>query len=707
MRHDGHASTGRHEDRGRARLASRRSRLRCSAALLAGAGLGGAPDWLDPVDLSKPGRDASQPGDRDGRRRQHRRGLGAAEHRRTPSYNLQISTRAPGGAFTAPRRPRDQVDRTRTLAMTARRGSGRRLEALRKPRSIRRRQLRDPGRDPAPRRLLLRRRSTVYTRPGAVIPQDAPGGRSAPAATSPSPGATLDPDSGFDKPCALRPERGCNDIPARTRSSSKAVVRPAGGAFTRGGADFGAARSERNRPRNPEETEAREKAGIAEDSAAPPSVPRHGVDAAGNVTVVWSYFNGTDSVDPGRRRPPGRRGAWRLPVPSSPKRVRTPATPTSASTRPATRSPPGSATKASARMVQRGAQPPAAASSPARRRLAGGRRRAKARSLGVDRGRDGDGRSGACPASAKASCSPRPARPAASFGAPVNSRARQRQPAASARCAVERAPATRSSPGRRQRRQRDRPGRGPARRRRLRRPGVAISRRASTSSTPSRRSTAPATPPWSGSRDNGIHGIIQVGRLRRRARPELRDLSVPAAGDRSATPVSVLGHRAFDAWPVGPARLRLRRRRERRAATAVSHAYSAPGTYTVTVLGDGRGRATTDGAPGRSWSRPRNFFTLGKLAKQQEEGDGDADGDGRPDRARVTVVRQGRQEGDASERPGAGTVKMLVKADRQGPQDSSKKKGKLKAAEHRLLHAGRRRPRSAQQQRVTLRKKLG
>src|SRR5262245_2642421 len=60
-----------------------------------------APNWLEPADLSKAGRDASNPAvamDAAGNT------VAIWERQSTvdPSYNLQISTRSAGGTFSAP-----------------------------------------------------------------------------------------------------------------------------------------------------------------------------------------------------------------------------------------------------------------------------------------------------------------------------------------------------------------------------------------------------------------------------------------------------------------------------------------------------------------------------------------------------------------------------------------------------------------------------
>src|SRR6476469_7572334 len=60
-----------------------------------------APNWLEPADLSKPGRDASNP-EVAMDSAENTVAIWEREDPLHPGINLQLSTRAPGGTFTAP-----------------------------------------------------------------------------------------------------------------------------------------------------------------------------------------------------------------------------------------------------------------------------------------------------------------------------------------------------------------------------------------------------------------------------------------------------------------------------------------------------------------------------------------------------------------------------------------------------------------------------
>ena len=89
-------------DRGMRCGAGTTAMLACAVcSLLFAAGAAAAPNWSDPADLSKPGRDATNPavamdsaGDT----------LAIWERQSTanPSITLQTSTRAPGAPFAGP-----------------------------------------------------------------------------------------------------------------------------------------------------------------------------------------------------------------------------------------------------------------------------------------------------------------------------------------------------------------------------------------------------------------------------------------------------------------------------------------------------------------------------------------------------------------------------------------------------------------------------
>ncbi len=141
-------------DRGMRRVAGTTAMLACAVcSLLFAAGAAAAPNWSDPADLSKPGRDATNPavamdsaGDT----------LAIWERQSTanPSITLQTATRARGapfaGPFEFPVSTAAGSNTEPTEAMTRRRRSGGGLEALREHLG----RLRNPGGDPPARRLV-------------------------------------------------------------------------------------------------------------------------------------------------------------------------------------------------------------------------------------------------------------------------------------------------------------------------------------------------------------------------------------------------------------------------------------------------------------------------------------------------------------------------------------------------------------------------
>jgi PKD domain len=263
---------------------SRAVLLACALSLLSAASASAAPSWLNPIDLSKPGRDASNPAvAMDGAGNT----VAIWERQSTldPSFNLQISTRAPGGTFTAP------VDfalkaTEPELAMTPGGEAVAVWKHFENPPGVYTIQMatRPPGGGSfsAP--------VTAYTAAPTVIPQElrmAVGAGGDVAVTW----SEFDPNSGFDKiVCGIDPK---TSLPFSCPNPSfvMAAVRPAGGSFTpakrisvpRGTAPGG---------ETPLEKEEREKA----ESALTARGARPAVDAVGNTTVVFSFFDGEDNV---------------------------------------------------------------------------------------------------------------------------------------------------------------------------------------------------------------------------------------------------------------------------------------------------------------------------------------------------------------------------------------------------------------------------
>ena len=239
-------------------------------------------NWLEPTDLSKPGRDASNPAVA----MEAGNAIAIWERQSTtdPSFNLQSSSRPVGSAFPAPA----DFQLKSTEGRIAVSPSGEVAVAwkhFQKPPGdyVIELSTRPPGGAfSAP--------ATVYTAPTSVIPQElqlAIGAGGDVAVTW----SNIDPNSGLDKVvCATDPE---NDGPDQL---PQPVVRAGSGASGRG-------RPHRTRPAS------RCPAGTAPPEEAPDKLAREkaesqlsavgahpAVDAAGNTVVVWNYFNGTDAV---------------------------------------------------------------------------------------------------------------------------------------------------------------------------------------------------------------------------------------------------------------------------------------------------------------------------------------------------------------------------------------------------------------------------
>jgi hypothetical protein len=251
-----------------------------------------APNWLEPADLSKPGRNASNPAvAMDGAG--NTIALWERQSTLDPSFNLQISTRSAGGTFTAP------VDFSLKsiepqLAMTPAGEAVAVWKHFENPPGVYVIQMatRPPGGSfSAP--------VTVYTAPPSVIPQEvrlAVGTGGDVAVTW----GRLDPNSGLDK--VVCGEDLTTHLPFNCQNPPfvEAAVRPAGGSFTpaqristpRGTAPGG---------ETPTEKEEREKA----ESKLFATGARPTVDPAGNATVVWTAFDGVDNVIQTAYRPAG------------------------------------------------------------------------------------------------------------------------------------------------------------------------------------------------------------------------------------------------------------------------------------------------------------------------------------------------------------------------------------------------------------------
>jgi hypothetical protein len=194
--------------------------------LLAASASAAAPNWLEPADLSKGGRNASNPAvAMDGAGNT----VAIWERQSTvdPSFNLQMSTRAVGGSFTA---PVDFVLKG-TEPQLAVAPNGEAVVAWKhfeNPPGVYTIQVatRPPGGGAfsAP--------VTVYTAPASVIPQTlalAVGAGGDVAVTW----SEIDPESEFpDFVCGVNPDPPNNQIFCPNPAFVMATMRPAGGVFT-------------------------------------------------------------------------------------------------------------------------------------------------------------------------------------------------------------------------------------------------------------------------------------------------------------------------------------------------------------------------------------------------------------------------------------------------------------------------------------------
>ena len=250
--------------------------------LLAASASAAAPNWLEPADLSKAGRDASNPAiamDSAGNT------IAIWERQSTvdPSFNLQISSRSAGGTFTAP------VDFSLKstepqLAMTPAGEAVAVWKHFENPPGVYTIQAatRPPGGSfSAP--------VTVYTASPSVIPGDlrvAIGTGGDVVVTW----GEIDPDSEFpDFVCAVNPDPPNNPIPCPNPAFVMGTVRPAGSVFTE------AERVSAPPAPKPEGVPAQEE-WAKEESVKSAGGARPTVDPAGNATVVWTAFDGEDNV---------------------------------------------------------------------------------------------------------------------------------------------------------------------------------------------------------------------------------------------------------------------------------------------------------------------------------------------------------------------------------------------------------------------------
>jgi PKD domain len=268
--------------------------------LLAAAASAAAPNWLDPADLSKPGRNASNPAIA-------MDGAGntvAIWERQSPinaTVNLQISTRAAGGAFTAPA----DFSLQSTDPHLAVSPSGEVVAVWKhfeNPPGVNTIQVatRPPGGSFGPPETAFVAPTSPRPPPQLPVPSIPQEPRVAIGAggTVAVTWSEADLDSGLDKiVCEEMPKKNCPNP-----SFVMATVRPAGGTFTEA-KRISEPRGVEEPPggEDPKDKEEREK----EESKLTAGGARPAVDAAGNTTVVFSYFDGADNIIQTVHRPAG------------------------------------------------------------------------------------------------------------------------------------------------------------------------------------------------------------------------------------------------------------------------------------------------------------------------------------------------------------------------------------------------------------------
>ncbi len=251
--------------------------------LASAAAASAGPPWLDPADLSLPGRNASNPVvamDAAG-------GTVAIWERQSttgPSYNLQFATRSPGGSFTAPADLALNSTEPR-LAMTPSGEAVAVWKHFENPPGAYTIQAatRPPGGGFSPPQ-------TIYAAAPTVIPQGlqvaiGAGGDAVVTWNQ------VDPSAEFGElVCGENPEY-MTPIHCSNPSFVQGSYRPAGGAFgeaTRISAPRGAKASG--------ETEGEQEEREIAESMNVARAARPAVDGGGNATVVLTYFDGADTV---------------------------------------------------------------------------------------------------------------------------------------------------------------------------------------------------------------------------------------------------------------------------------------------------------------------------------------------------------------------------------------------------------------------------
>jgi hypothetical protein len=640
-----------------------------------------APNWLDPADFSKPGRNASNPEvamDSAG----NTVALWEREDPLHPGINLQLSTRAAGGSFTTPidlalkpTEPRlamtpggEAVAAWKVLENTGVPAtSGYRVQVATRP----------PGGAFGPP-------VTVYGAPPNLIPQEVE------VAVGPNGDvvvtwAELDPESIFteypDVNCGTNPDPPNNKFKCPNPDFVMASVRPAGGVFTE---------AQRISPplTQPPTGEPELEEWAIDESAKNASGAHPTIDSAGNATVVWSAFNGEDNVIQTAYRPAG--GSFTSPdqVSASGEDAGLPEIGVDAA---------GNAIASWLRrdgsdlIVQAGIKAPGGAFAPIGNLSPAGET-AESPVLDV-------APSGAATVVWRLAgflqSSTRPA--GGAFAPPVDINSGKDDPLFHEVSVSDEGDAIVVWSGEN----------GPDQivRAAVRTAGasafgapVAISQSSDglLHPRPAMDAGGDATVVWV--RSNGTHNIVQWGGYDADP-PRLSQISIPSTAKVADT--VQFSASAFDVWPVGKPSFDFGDGGQA-SGSAVSHVYAAPGSYPVKVtVADASGKTAT--SAGTILVKARNHFTIGKLKRNRRKGTATLT-IAIPEPGTIVASGKGIRKATVRAAKG-GSVKVPLKAV-GGSLKRLKAKGRLKA-KLRIAYSPVGGDTSTQHHRVTLQKKLG
>jgi hypothetical protein len=563
-------------------------------AMLSAPASAAPANWLDPVDLSKPGRDALSPEiamDSGGN------ALAVWERERPegPGINLQYATRSAGELFGAPL-DLQRLEGDAKLAMAPNGEAAVLWRALINP----------PGSHVV--NVATRPPGGSFSPPVTILPKSPSSIPQEPRLAIGSGGAIVvtwaefDPTSEFPNfSCGVSPFPPNEPTECDVPSHVMATVRPAGGVFT--------APEQISPPTAPKPaTPAEQEVWAKEESVKDASQARPAIDAAGNAVVVFTYFDGTESVIHSNVRQVGAEFGESVQISQSGGNAGGPDLDMDAA---------GTAiatwirAEAPAQMIQAALRPPGGSFSVLGNLSPVG---GAADSAAIDVSESGSAtivwRLDGFPETFLQAAS---RAPGGAFDNPVNMSSGKDNPlfpevavndagdaivvwngdnAANeiVRAAVRPAGAGFNAP-------------------------VAISQASAGLFHPKPTLDAGGNAAVVWTRSNGFHSIVQTAGYDSDP-PQLRDVSIPGAavvGDTARFSAT-----AADVWPVGPPAFDFGDGSQA-SGGAVSHAYSGPGSYAVRVtVTDAVGRSAS--ATGPILVKARNFFTIGKLKKNRRKG---------------------------------------------------------------------------------------